>query len=161
YAFDNTKLTKVVVPSSVTDLGQFAFTSCGNLTAADISLNRTMVLGIAVFSGCKMDHIHIPAGRDPSYYMSNGIGWPAEYCFFEIGADGKCPAAVCPFREGDKAVGDINGDGKLNNTDIILLGRAYMAGDGAKYLSVADMNHDGRITNADIILLGRLYMTGK
>ena len=161
YAFENTKLTKVVVPSSVTDLGQFAFTNCGDMTAADISLNRTMVLGIAVFSGCKMDHIHIPEGRDPSYYMSNGIGWPAEYCFFGIGSDGKCPAAICPFREGAGAVGDVNGDGKLNNADIILLGRAYMAGDTAKYLAVADMNNDGRITNADIILLGRLYMTGK
>ena len=61
----------------------------------------------------------------------------------------------------DYILGDVNGDGKLNNTDIILLGRAYMAGDGDKYLSVADMNNDGRITNADIILLGRLYMNGK
>ncbi|MBD5146812.1 MAG: hypothetical protein HDT21_13030 [Ruminococcus sp.] len=84
-----------------------------------------------------------------------------ESCYFRIDSDGKCPAAYCPFRDGDKATGDVNGDGKLNNTDIILLGRAYMAGDGAKYLSVADINNDGRITNADIILLGRLYMTGK
>ena len=56
-------------------------------------------------------------------------------------------------------LGDVNGDGKINNTDIILLGRAYMAGNGNDYLDVADMNGDGKITNTDIILLGRLYMS--
>ena len=61
--------------------------------------------------------------------------------------------------QSDPKQGDINGDGKINNTDIILLGRAYMAGTADKYLAIADMNSDGRITNADIILLGRLYMS--
>ncbi|MBD5146523.1 MAG: hypothetical protein HDT21_11545 [Ruminococcus sp.] len=60
---------------------------------------------------------------------------------------------------GDVLLGDVNGDGKINNTDIILLGRAYMAGNGSDYLDVADMNSDGKITNTDIILLGRLYMS--
>ncbi|MDE7302991.1 MAG: hypothetical protein K2N60_06700 [Oscillospiraceae bacterium] len=60
---------------------------------------------------------------------------------------------------GDVLLGDVNGDGKINNTDIILLGRAYMAGEGAKYLDVADMNNEKTINNADIILLGRLYMS--
>ena len=62
---------------------------------------------------------------------------------------------------GDILLGDINGDGKINNTDIILLGRAYMAGTADKYIANADMNKDGKITNADIILLGRLYMSQK
>ncbi|MBD5146808.1 MAG: hypothetical protein HDT21_13005, partial [Ruminococcus sp.] len=61
--------------------------------------------------------------------------------------------------QSDPEFGDINGDGKINNTDIILLGRAYMAGTADKYLAIADMNNDGKITNADIILLGRLYMS--
>ena len=65
------------------------------------------------------------------------------------------------YEEGDALPGDINGDGKINNTDIILLGRAYMAGTADKYIANADMNKDGKITNTDIILLGRLYMSQK
>lgn len=60
---------------------------------------------------------------------------------------------------GDVLLGDVNGDGKINNTDIILLGRSYMAGTWAQYLDVADMNDDNNINNTDIILLGRLYMS--
>ena len=67
--------------------------------------------------------------------------------------------SVYVISESSLILGDVNGDGKINNTDIILLGRAYMAGTADKYLEIADMNSDGRITNADIILLGRLYMS--
>lgn len=66
---------------------------------------------------------------------------------------------VCSFCKYVKPFGDLNDDGVLNNADIILLGRSYMAGDSAKYVALADMNNDGKITNADIILLGRLYMS--
>ena len=154
-------LTKIVIPHSVISLGSAAFFECTSLTAVDISGESLTLSGSDVFRPCPITHVHIPK-RVPVSYFAGSYSLPAdESCFFQIGADGKCPAAYCPFRDGDKATGDVNGDGKLNNTDIILLGRAYMAGDGDKYLAVADMNNDGRITNADIILLGRLYMTGK
>lgn len=82
--------------------------------------------------------------------VCQSIGEKAKHSF----KDGEC--SVCKYI---KPFGDINDDGVLNNSDIILLGRSYMAGDSAKYVSSADMNHDGKITNADIILLGRLYMS--
>ncbi|MBD5146810.1 MAG: leucine-rich repeat protein [Ruminococcus sp.] len=160
-AFYSTNLTKVVIPPSVIEIGKNAFQYCHDLKALDISSNPYLALNSNAFGDTSLNHIHIPASRDSSIYRGQ-YGLPAdESCYFQIGSDGKCPAAYCPFRDSTGTVGDINGDGKLNNTDIILLGRAYMAGDGDKYLSVADMNGDGRITNADIILLGRLYMTGK
>ena len=154
-------LTKVAIPHSVISIDINAFYECTSLTAVDISGIDLALPEYGAFDRCPITHVHIPSLLPIEYFAGKNNLPTDENCFFKIGADGKCPAAVCPFRESAGTVGDINGDGKLNNTDIILLGRAYMAGDGAKYLSVADMNNDGRITNADIILLGRLYMTGK
>ena len=155
------KLKKVIIPHSVITIDKSAFSGSKSLTAVDISGAPTLV-GNPFSSGwIDITHVHIPVNMNPSVFAGQ-YGLPEDTsCYFQIGADGKCPAAYCPFRDGDRATGDVNGDGKINNTDIILLGRAYMAGDGAKYLAVADMNNDGRITNTDIILLGRLYMTGK
>ncbi|MDE7302985.1 MAG: leucine-rich repeat protein [Oscillospiraceae bacterium] len=158
-AFGGTPLRKIVIPHSVTSLGRFAFENCTSLIAVDIS-GFGLTFNTGVFDNCSsLNHVHIPKELPPSYYAGKYHLPEDTSCYFQIGSDGNCPAVYCPFR--DKIAGDVNDDGKLNNTDIILLGRAYMAGDGAKYLSVADMNNDGRITNADIILLGRLYMNGK
>lgn len=158
-AFSETGLKKIAVPHSVTNVYSFAFSGCKSLTAVDIS-GFNLTLGSEVFRNITgINHVHVSSDMGVQYYIGRSNLPTDAGCFFEIGADGKCPAAHCPFRDGGVAVGDVNNDGKLNNTDIILLGRSYMAGDSAKYIAAADMNNDGKITNTDIILLGRLYMS--
>lgn len=164
-AFRSTQITKVVIPANVTKISPYVFGSGGAwgspLAAVDISSNKYLVLENNAFSETSLNHVHIPADSDVSFYAGK-YGLPKdESCFFKVGADGKCSSAICPFRNGGGASGDLNNDGKLNNTDIILLGRSYMAGNASQYLAIADMNNDGKITNTDIILLGRLYMTGQ
>ena len=55
--------------------------------------------------------------------------------------------------------GDINGDGKLNNKDAILL-MQYLAGwETAAPAVSADINNDGKLNNKDVILLMQ-YLAG-
>lgn len=75
-----------------------------------------------------------------------------------IGADGKC--TVCGRNAQTTAAGDVNGDGKINAKDIVLL-KKYIANydydTGTSTVSVdtvgADMNGDGKINAADIVML--------
>lgn len=58
-------------------------------------------------------------------------------------------------------VGDINNDGRVNNTDAALLYRYIASGMQAKDMPVADINKDGRINNTDAALLYRMIAAGK
>lgn len=56
--------------------------------------------------------------------------------------------------------GDLNGDGKVNSTDVILT-RRYIVGGYNQNVNelAADVNRDGRVNSADVILLRR-YIAG-
>lgn len=157
---DCTDLKKIVIPHNVTNInGVYAFGNCKSLTAVDISGSDLTIASMTFEGSKKIDHVHIPNGFEASDYAGK-YGLPKnESYYFKIGPGGKCPSALCPFRDDGAVVGDVSGDGKLNNTDIIMLGRSYMEGIASKFLAIADMNGDGKITNADIIMLGRYYMS--
>ena len=60
------------------------------------------------------------------------------------------------IRDTSFKLGDINGDGKINTTDLILI-RRYMAEYevGSFNKLAADINGDGKINTADLILIRR------
>ncbi|MBO4359962.1 MAG: dockerin type I repeat-containing protein, partial [Eubacteriaceae bacterium] len=52
---------------------------------------------------------------------------------------------------------DLNGDGKITSTDIVILAR-YLAGSaqlGGAYLIAADINDSGAVNATDIVILAR------
>ena len=53
---------------------------------------------------------------------------------------------------GEKRVGDLNGDGNVDNADMEVLVSVVMGGDKDK-LADADLNHDGKVDVADIVTL--------
>ena len=56
----------------------------------------------------------------------------------------------------DRLPGDVNGDGRVNSADIILVGKALYTEPGdPKWNPDADVNQDGRISAADIVLIGK------
>lgn len=64
------------------------------------------------------------------------------------------------FLNGNAVSGDLNGDGKVNSTDVILLRRYIAGGYGVKMNeSIADLNVDGKLNSSDVILLRR-YIAG-
>jgi hypothetical protein len=52
YAFDSTSITSVIIPGSVTSIGNSAFSSCYNLTSVTIPDSVTSI-GNRAFSGCE------------------------------------------------------------------------------------------------------------
>ena len=55
--------------------------------------------------------------------------------------------------------GDINGDGFLDNKDVVVLFR-YVSG-GSEYDSAYDFNDDGEVNNKDVVELFRFVSAAK
>lgn len=66
------------------------------------------------------------------------------------------------FAEETVLPGDVNGDGALTSSDLVLLSR-YMLGTVAltdEQIAAADVNGDGLITAADTVLLAKKILSG-
>ena len=80
-------------------------------------------------------------------------------------SDGGKRATVCSFTlrvmsvdtgGDDPGVGDVNGDGKVNNKDVVVLFR-YVSGSGIEVDETkTDVNGDGKVNNKDVIYLFKL-----
>ncbi|MBO4422519.1 MAG: InlB B-repeat-containing protein [Clostridia bacterium] len=51
--------------------------------------------------------------------------------------------------------GDVNGDGKINNKDVVALFRYVSSGESGADMDVYDFNGDGKINNKDVVALFR------
>ena len=58
------------------------------------------------------------------------------------------------------AFGDINGDGRVNVFDMMLLRRKFVENDTAKYDAVSDLNADGQVNIADLVQLRSFLLKG-
>ncbi len=54
--------------------------------------------------------------------------------------------------------GDLNGDGKLSVTDVVLLRKAILAGTAAADVPAGDLNHDGSLSVTDVVLLRKAIL---
>lgn len=73
YAFYNTGLTSLNVPSSVQTIGDYAFENCANLTSVDLA-NVTSSIGQNAFKGCtSLQTIKLPANYTFSTYGINNV----------------------------------------------------------------------------------------
>ena len=86
-------------------------------------------------------------------YTCNGFVGPSE----TTSTDATVVPCRCKVIVGDGGgekgkLGDLNGDGKVTNADVVLLLEKVTAGEDVD-LSVGDINGDGKITNADVVLL--------
>ena len=80
-----------------------------------------------------------------------------DYVATEVNDTVKYTCSEC----GDEfTIGDVNGDGRINGTDVTLLRRYITGGYGVSINELAaDINGDGRINGTDVTLLRR-YITG-
>ena len=86
-AFSNTKFSEIILPDTLTSIGDFAFSSCSNLTSIEIPAAVTSI-GNSIFSSCKgLTNISIASGST-SYQVIDQVVYSK---------DGKtlvtCPAA--------------------------------------------------------------------
>ena len=59
-AFQNTSLTRVTIPGSVTEIKNSAFNGCKNLTEVTFS-EGLLSIGLSSFGGCSLNSVEIPS----------------------------------------------------------------------------------------------------
>ena len=59
----------------------------------------------------------------------------------------------------DYAVGDLNGDGKLNSRDVLILMKLAVE-DEPEITPVCDINGDGKLNARDVVALMRIILAG-
>ena len=136
-------LETVTIAKTVTEIGGNAFANCPKLTAATFE-----------GSAPKVDTTAFAGTTTTVYYPQNDTTW-SEEIKGSIG-DANTFVPVAP----PVLYGDVNGDGKINGTDISLT-RRYIAGgyDVTIIEAAADVNGDGKINGTDISLIRR-YIAG-
>lgn len=132
-------LTYIKVPSSVNAISARAFGRCSNLARIDI-WGRTTTLHAIAFTATKNIAIY---GRPNS--PAKSYAEDKKLPFVEIGM-----------------MGDLNFDGNIDMTDVLLLQQAYshlftLTDD---MFEVADINHDSKADLYDIMLI-RMYIIGE
>lgn len=90
------KIKSVIIEDGVKNISKQAFDECRNLTSITIP-NSVTSIGNSAFSKTKLNHIHIPSGKDISDY-SGKYGLPTDVSrYIVVDKYGHCTKADCPF----------------------------------------------------------------
>ncbi|MBQ6540222.1 MAG: leucine-rich repeat protein [Oscillospiraceae bacterium] len=168
WAFESCEsLKEITVPESVTSIGSYAFNGCASIKSITIPEGVTEI-GFTVFAGCTSLEKVVFKGNAPSftndffenvnatvYYPANNRTWD-KY----VKANNQLGGSITWVASGEERVrGDVDGDGKVGNSDLILVARyvvaIYTEATKADVERYGDMNGDGVITNQDIISVAR------
>ncbi len=77
----------------------------------------------------------------------------------QLGTLEAAEAAIKALEEAEKfTLGDLNGDGKLTVTDVVLLRKAILAGDSVEKIPAGNMNGDDQLTVTDVVLLRKAIL---
>jgi len=72
-AFIGCGLTSVIIPSSVTSIGESAFAGCSNITILTISMTTLPLFTSCGFnSSTKYEHIYVPSNLVDTYKAADG-----------------------------------------------------------------------------------------
>ncbi|MBR5278891.1 MAG: leucine-rich repeat protein [Clostridia bacterium] len=128
-------------------IGSYAFDGCSNLATITLPKSLTTVSSYA-FDGC--------SNLSSAIYYGNSLEWKNVTVGYKN--DALLNALDIQGPEPEYTVGDINGNGKIDARDYLLLKRAYF---GTYTLTcapeAADINGNGKIDARDYLLLKRAY----
>lgn len=140
WAFYNTHLPSVTIPSSVTNIEYMALSMNSNYLTSITTLNRvppTADINFAYQGTYEYRTLYVPAGTKSAYYR-NGV-WGQFKNIVEMASE----------------PGDVSGDNEVNGTDIVALVNVIMA-EGNN--PAADVNGDGEVNGTDIVALVNIIM---
>ncbi len=139
-------LTNLTISDSVTEIGSFAFYFCQSLPSVTVP-SSVAAMGSNVFDGCvELDTVYCEAKTQPS-------GWNTSWDF-------GCDAAVRWNTYIERGIlGDVEGDGDVDQIDYLYVKRAYF---GTYMLSTssqkrADVDKNGTVDQMDYMLIKRAY----
>ena len=135
YAFmDCSDLTAISIPSSVASIGDYSFEGCDNLTSVTVDNSIPIAISNVTFSNYSNATLYVPAGSKAAYEAATG--WKEFGAIIEMNTDSES--------------GDLNGDGKVNGTDLVVQTNLIMTG---QYNATADLNNDGKVNGTDFVLM--------
>ena len=150
YAFFQTALKDVVLPEGMTSIGSKAF--CSNDMTDIYSYNPTpfkiAATSFELYDSGSSEYLftnatlHVPLGTKSLYQQTDG--WKNFQNIVEMG-DGP---------SGKK--GDLNGDGEVNSTDLVIMVNMIMGNTEKK--DIADLNADGLVNSTDLVILVNIIM---
>ena len=134
-------MTSVTIPSTVTSIRQYAFVNCSGLEAIYPQMMEPQEVSYpsptTIFDGVNKEVCKIIVPRGTLTKYKSTIPWSY---FLNI------------EQEGGGTPGDVNGDGKVNVSDVTALINMIM-GLTPMDESVADVNGDGRVNVSDVTAL--------
>lgn len=143
YAFYNSQIKSLILPSTVNYIGERAM--AGMINLQELASDATVVpeLGEDVWIGVKQATIPLKVPHESYDAYSNADQWSR----FLIWAE-----------EQQSVIGDVNQDGEVTAADVTAL-YDILLGNSTQFIETADVNGDGEITASDItcvynILLG-------
>ena len=163
FAFEYcSKLTKIQLPKSLTEIGLGTFRHCTGLTEVEIP-EGVIDIGMESFLGCNnLKKIMLPRSfaqvseRSQNFneaFPKTSILWVWRGSFAEQYAKEKeyYPDQIV-YRDDAGIRGDLNGDGKVDMTDLILLIHVIL-GDDVEIVGSADLDEDGAVNMSDLIMM--------
>ncbi len=155
-------LTDVELPYAVGSIGAYAFAWCEELDS--VVIGGSPYIDICAFAWCgELDDVEFNAAApadlgDMAFYGCSDVfvityadgmaDWTTPtWMGYDTKNDGK--AAII--------VGDVNGDGGITNSDLILIAR-HIVGIEETDVVAGDLNGDGTISNEDLITVARIIV---
>ena len=165
YAFYyNHNIRSVTVPSSVVSVGEGAFGDCTALVKVRIEGESLRSLSDFVFTDARsLGAVHIPdsvteIGENFAYRLGSGFSIICREgtAIARYAEEKSIPYKIITGEYTDFVKGDINGDGEVNNKDVVTLFR-YLSGEDDLYVEsgALDVNEDGYADNKDVVRLFR------
>ena len=140
-------LHKLSLPSSLTEIGDYAFGNCSNMTSVTANMTEPFAVNNNVFEISETNNgvetitpptatLYVPAGTKQQYASTDG--WSIFQTIEEM--------------EPTIIAGDANGDGKVNVSDIVEIVNCILGNPSDKFnRTAADVNGDGQVNVTDIV----------
>ena len=157
-------INNVIIEEGITNIGEYAFSGCSNLTNIHIPDSVTSIGNNAFFGCSRLESIEIPEG------VTNIGNYAFDYCnklIIYAKANSEAHRYVEEIGKGYRLSyvhGDINQDAHIDITDILLLKRHLVAKNktewilGGKGLELADMNTDESVDITDLFMLKKVVV---
>ena len=145
--FTDSGLEEITIPNAVTYIGWYAFADCNNLNKVISEIEEPFEINENVFQNTVDDEtsfttatLFVPRGTKSAYEATSA--WN-QFAKIEESNDSNLK-------------GDVNGDGYVNGTDLVVLTNIILG--KSENRAAADVNQDGYVNGTDYVVLANIIL---